>query len=150
MLVDDIRSEMVAAMKAREEIKLRVLRGIIAAFTNELVAQKKKPDEKLSDDDAMVVIKRAVKQRLDSIEQFSKGGRNDLAETEKEELAVLSVYLPEMMSKKEIQKIAEAKKQELGVDNKSKMGMLMGAVMSELKGKADGNDVKEVIDSLFV
>ncbi|MFC1730679.1 GatB/YqeY domain-containing protein [candidate division KSB1 bacterium] len=149
MLVDDIRSEMVAAMKAREEVKLRVLRGLIAAFTNETVAQKKKPDEKLDDDAALSVIKRAVKQRLDSIEQFSKGGRNDLAETEKVELEILSVYLPEMMSKEEILKVAEAKKQELGVEDKSKMGVFMGAVMAELKGKADGKDVKEVVDSLF-
>ena len=149
MLVDDIRSEMTAAMKAREEIKLRVLRGIITAFTNEVVTQKKKPDEKLDDDKAMEVIKKAVKQRLDSIEQFEKGGRSDLAEIEKEELEVLSVYLPEMMNKEDIKKVAEAKKQELGIDDKAKVGMLMGAVMKELKGKADGNDVKEVVDSLF-
>ena len=149
MLVDDIRSEMITAMKARDGVKLRVLRGLISAFTNELVSQKKKPDEKLNDDSALSVIKRAVKQRLDSIEQFSKGGRNDLAEIEKEELTVLNVYLPEMMSKEEILKIVEAKKQKLKIDDKSKIGMLIGAVMSELKGKADGKDVKEVVDSLF-
>ena len=149
MLVDDIRSEMISAMKERKEIKLRVLRGIISAFTNELVSQKKKPDEKLDDDSALSVIRRAVKQRLDSIEQFEKGGRNDLAETEKEELEILNLYLPDMMSKEEIHKIAEAKKKELGVNDKSKMGILMGAVMSELKGKADGKDVKEVVDSIL-
>lgn len=149
MLVDDIRSEMIAAMKAKKDVKLRVLRGIITAFTNEVIAQKKKPDEKLDDDGALVVIKRAVKQRRDSIEQFTKGERNDLAEIEKEELEVLSIYLPETISKEEIQKVAEAKKQELGVEDKSKMGVLMGAIMTELKEKADGSDVKEVVDSLF-
>ena len=149
MLVDDIRGEMVAAMKEREEVKLRVLRGLVAAFTNELVSQKKKPDEKLDDDAALSVIKRAVKQRLDSIEKFEKGGRSDLAEIEKVELEVLSVYLPEMMSKEEILKIVEAKKKELGIEDKSKMGEFMGAVMAELKGKAEGKDVKEVVDSLF-
>lgn len=149
MLVDDIRSEMVAAMKARDGVKLRVLRGIIAAFTNEIITQKKKPDEKLDDDGAMAVIRRAIKQRKDSVEQFEKGGRNDLVETEKEELVVLNVYLPKMMSKEEIQKVAEAKKRELKIDDKSKTGVLIGAVMSELKGKADGKDVKEIVDSLF-
>jgi len=149
MLVDDIRSEMVAAMKAREEIKLRVLRGLITAFTNELVSQKKKPDEKLDDDTALSVIKRAVKQRLDSIKQFEEGGRDDLAEIEKGELEVLSAYLPETMSREDILKVAEAKKQELKVDDKAKVGILMGAVMAELKGKADGKDVKEVVDSMF-
>ena len=150
MLVQDIRDEMIAAMKGREEVKLRVLRTLIAAFTNELVAQKKKPDEVLDDEGALAVIKRAVKQRLDSIEQFSKGGRNDLVEVEKEELEVLSGYLPEMMGKEEILKVAQAKKQELGIEDKAKMGILMGAVMKELKGKADGGDVKEVVDGLFV
>lgn len=149
MLTQQIRDEMISAMKAKEEIRLRVLRGLLAAFTNELVARKKKPDDVLDDDGALSVIKRAVKQRLDSIEQFEKGGRNDLAEVEKEELSILSVYLPQMMSKEEILKVAEVKKQELGVEDKSKMGVFMGAVMAELKGKADGKDVKEVIDSLF-
>jgi len=149
MLTENIRSEMIAAMKAREEVRLRVLRGLLAAFTNELVAQKKKPDEALDDERALAVIKRAVKQRLDSVAQFEKGGRNDLAEIEKEELEVLSGYLPEMMGKEEILKVAEAKKQELGVEDKAKMGILIGAVMKELKGKADGGDVKEVISSLF-
>lgn len=150
MLVQEIRDKMIVAMKAKEEVKLRVLRGLLASFTNELIAQKKKPDEVLDDESALSVIKRAVKQRLDSIEQFEKGGRNDLAETEKEELEVLNVYLPEMMSKEEILKVVEAKKQELGVEDKSKIGVFMGAVMAELKGKADGKDVKEVIDSLFL
>jgi len=149
MLVNDIRSEMIAAMKAREEIKLRVLRGVLASFTNELVSQKKKPDDVLDDEAALSVIKRAVKQRLDSIKQFEAGGRNDLAEIEKDELAVLNVYLPEVMGKGEILKIAEAKKAEMGITDKSQMGQFMGAVMAELKGRADGKDVKEVVDSLF-
>ena len=149
MLVQDIRNEMITAMKAREEVKLRVLRGLLASFTNELVAKKKKPNDTLDDEGALFVIKRAVKQRLDSIAQFEKGDRNDLAEIEKEELKILSVYVPKMMSKEEILKVAEAKKQELGIEDKSKMGIFMGAVMKELKGKADGGDVKEVIDSLF-
>ncbi|HEC32707.1 MAG TPA: GatB/YqeY domain-containing protein [Candidatus Kaiserbacteria bacterium] len=149
MLVDDIRSEMITAMKEREGVKLRVMRGLISAFTNELISQKRKSDEKLDDDSALSIIKRAVKQRLDSIEQFKVGGRDDLAETEEDELSILNTYLPETMNKEEIQKIAEAKKQELGIDDKSKIGILIGAVMSELKGKADGKDVKEVVDSLF-
>ncbi len=150
MLVDAIHSEMIVAMKAREGTKLRTLRGIISAFTNELVAQKRKPSEELEDEAVLTVIKRAVKQRLDSIEQFEKGGRSDLVEIEKAELEVLSAYLPETMNKDDIKKVAEAKKQELGIDDKSKIGMLIGAVIKELKGKADGGDVKDVVDNLFV
>ncbi|MCW9054787.1 MAG: GatB/YqeY domain-containing protein [Candidatus Pacebacteria bacterium] len=149
MLSQDIRSELTVAMKARDEVRLRVLRGLLAAFTNELVAKKQKPDAQISDDDALAVIKRAVKQRQDSIEQFEKGGRADLADVERAELEILEAYLPETMSKDAIEEVARAKKEELGVSDKSKMGILMGAVMAELKGKVDGKDVKDVVESIL-
>ncbi len=144
-----IREEIKEAMRQKDAVKLNVLRGILSAGTNELVAQGKKPNEEISDDDLLNVIRRLVKQRKDSIEQFKKGGREELAESEEAELKVLEEYLPAQMSKEEIEKVARAKKEELAVTDKSKMGILMGAVMSELKGKADGKDVKEVIESLF-
>ena len=149
MLQNKIKEEVKKAMLAREATRLNVLRGMLAAFTNELVAQKKKPNEELPDEDALNVIKRLVKQRKDSIEQFGKGGRADLVKTEEEELAVLATYLPQTTSKEDIRKVAEAKKVALGITDKTKMGILMGNVMKELKGKADGADVKEVVESLF-
>ena len=117
--------------------------------TNELIANKRKPDEDLSSEEVLVLIKRAVKQRKDQIEQFSKGDRADLADKEKLELAILLKYLPETLRKEEIEKVAKAKKEELGVTDKSKIGALIGAVMKELKGAADGGDVKQVVESLF-
>ncbi len=149
MLQQQIKEQLKKSMKAHNTIKTTVLKSLLSGFTNELVAQKRKPSEEISDDDAMVVIKRAVKQRKDSIEQFRNGNREDLVEAEEQELAILEEYLPEMMSKEEILKIAEAKKQEMAIEDKSKIGMLMGALMKELGGKADGGDVKEVVDSLF-
>lgn len=149
MLHDQIKEEMVKALKAHEELQLSVLRGLLASFTNELVVQKKKPDGKLSDDEVLSVIKRAVKQRMDSIEQFTKGNRPELAEKEAKELKILEVYLPATMSRDEIEKIARAKQEELGITEKSKMGILMGAVMKEAKRNADGKDVKEIVDSLL-
>ncbi|HJO89785.1 MAG: GatB/YqeY domain-containing protein [Candidatus Pacebacteria bacterium] len=149
MVQKEIKEKIKDAMKARDEIKLSVLRGLSAAFTNELVATKRKPDEELTDDEAIAVIKKQAKQRRESIEQFKSGGRNELAEKEEKELAILSEYLPEEMSRQEIEKIANIKKAELGVTDKSKMGILMGAVMKETKGKADGAVVKEVVDLLF-
>ena len=95
------------------------------------------------------VIKRLAKQRKDSIEQFRNGGREDLAGVEEKELAILEELLPQMMSQDAIRPIAEKKKAELGVEDKSKMGILVGAVMKELGGQADGSDVKAVVDSLF-
>jgi len=149
MLYEQIKEGVKEAMKARESIRLEVLRGVLASFTNELVATGKTPQDTIDDDTALVVIKRLAKQRKDSIKQFEEGGRQELADKEREELKHLEKFLPETMSKEEIKKIAEAKKTELGVEDKAKMGILMGAVMKELKGKADGGDVKEVVQSLF-
>ena len=144
-----IKDQIKPAMLAKDAIKLSVLRGLLTAFTNELVATKRTPQEMLSDDEVLAVIRRQSKQRKDSIDQFEKGGRPELAEDEKKELAILETYLPQMMSKEDIKKVVEAKKTELGVTDKSKMGIFMGAVMKELKGKAEGADVKEVIEGLF-
>ena len=149
MIQEQIKGKIKEAMKARSELELSVLRGLSAAFTNELVATKRKPDDILSDDEALVVIKKQAKQRKDSIEQFRNGGRDDLAEKEQKELVILSAYLPEEMSREEVAKIAKAKKEELGITDKSKMGILMGAIMKEVKGKADGAVVKEVVELLF-
>lgn len=148
MLHTQIKDEIKQAMLAKDQIRLTVLRGLLSAFTNDLVSKKRMPQEILSDEEALEVIKRAVKQRKDSIEQFTSGGRPELAEDEKAELSVLEKYLPEMMTQDEIKPIAEAKITEMGMD-KSKAGMIVGAIMKDLKGKADGNDVKAVVDSLL-
>ncbi len=149
MIQTDIKNQIKDAMLKKEATRLLVLRGLLAGFTNELVAQKRPPQEELSDEDCIKVIERAVKQRKDSIEQFTKGNREDLAESEKAELAVLVTFLPEMMSREDIQKIVSTRKEELGITDKSKAGVFMGTIMKELKGKARGEDVKAVIDSLF-
>jgi len=121
---------------------------MVAAFTNELVAKNRKPSEILEDADVLVVIARLVKQRKDSIEQYKKGNRDDLVKEEEAELAILETYLPKMMDRSEVEKIAQAKKDELNIDA-TKKGMLMSALMKDLRGKADGSIVKEVVDSLF-
>jgi uncharacterized protein YqeY len=146
MIQETIKKELKEAMLTRDTVKTTVMRSLVAAFTNEAIALK---IENLSDEQALAVIRRAVKQRKDSIEQFTKGGREDLAASEKTELAILEKFLPQMMGKDEIRKIAEAKKAELGVTDKSKAGMLMSALMKELKGKADGADVKAIVEEIL-
>lgn len=148
-LHESIKSSLKDAMKAKDAIKLRTVRFIMSAATSELVATNRTPQESLTDEETLVVIKRLAKQRKESITQYEANARPELAIPEKEELAVLEDYLPQTMSQAEIQPIAEAKKAELGIDDKSKMGMLVGAVMKELAGKADGGDVKVVVESLF-
>jgi hypothetical protein len=144
-----LKEQIKDAMKAHEAIRLSVLRGLVSSCTNELVSLKRKPDEELADEEVLNVIRKAVKQRKDSIEQFTKGGRSDLADNEKAELAILETYLPQMMSEEEVMVFAKTKKTELGNIDKTKIGMFMGILMKELKGRADGDTVKSVVDKLL-
>ena len=148
-LHEDIRASLKDALKAKEEVRLRTIRSMLTAFTNEAVATGGTPQTQLSDDQVLAVIKRLAKQRKESIVQYEAANRPELAVPEKDELLVLESYLPQMMSQDQIRPIAEAKKAELGIDDRVKMGMLMGAVIKELAGKADGADVKAVVESLF-
>ena len=146
---ETIKKEIPAALRARDDARLRTLRSLIAMMTNESVSKKRKPDELLSDDEALAVLKRAANQRRDSIEQFEKAARPELAEPEKEELAIIESYLPAMMSRDEIAVLAKAKMAELGVSDKAGAGKLTGALMKDLRGQADGADVKAVVDGLL-
>ncbi len=148
-LHQQIKDEIKEAMKAKDTVKLGVVRGLVTGFMNELVATKRTPQDELTDEEVLNVIRRAVKQRKDSIDQFTKGGRPELAESEQAELAVLEKYLPAMMSKEDVMAVAKAKMAEIGSVDKSKAGMFMGTLMKELKGKADGDIVKEVVDELL-
>jgi uncharacterized protein YqeY len=147
---ETLKAEIPTAMRAHDEVKLRTLRSLVTMMTNEVVAKKRKPDEFLTDEEALAVLKRAANQRKDSIEQFEKASRNDLAEPEKAELTIIESYLPPMMSREEIETIVKAKMAEMGITSKTEAGKFTGAIMKDLKGKADGADVKAVIDALLV
>lgn len=134
---------------AHDALHLKAFRAMSAAFTNELVAKNKKPQEMLTDEEALAVITKLAKQRKDSIEQFKKGNREDLVKEEGDELAVFETYLPKLLDKSEIEKIALLKKDQLGISEGTEKGVLMSALMKDLKGKADGATVKEVVDGLF-
>ena len=149
MLHEQIKGGIKEAMMAKDSVKLETYRGMLSAFTNELVSKNRKPNEMLSDEEAIAVITRLSKQRKDSIEQFKKGNREDLVKEEQAQLAILETYLPKLMDKSEVETIAKAKKDELGITDATKKGMLMSALMKDLKGKADGMVVKEAVDSLF-
>lgn len=148
-LHESLRTSLKEAMKAKDEVTLRTVRSIMTACTNELVATGKTPQDVLDDAGTLAVIKRLAKQRRESIVQFEAANRPELALPEKLELSVLEAYLPTLMTQEQIRPVAEAKMAELGVTDKSKLGQLVGAVMKELAGKADGGDVKVVVESLF-
>jgi hypothetical protein len=146
---EDLKKSIPEALRAKDAVRLQTLRSLVTAMTNEVVAKKRKPDEFLTDEEALVVLKRAASQRKDSIEQFTKGGRPELVEPEQAELAIIEGYLPAQMSREEVETAVKAKMAELDVSSKADANKLIGAVMKDLKGQADGTAVREVIDSLL-
>lgn len=149
MTHEELKAGIKEAMKAKDTVRLTVLRGLVTAATNEAIQKGKGPEGTLNEDELMTVLMRAAKQRKDSIEQFEKGGRPDLAEHERAELAVIESMLPAQMSREEIETAVKAKAAELGVADKTGANKLMGILMKDLKGKADGNIVKEIVHTLF-
>jgi len=148
MTQQDIKAEVIAAMKAKNPVRLSVMRAISAACTNELVSRERGPDGALSEEEVMEIISRSAKQHKDSISQFKAGGREDLVASEQAELDILVSLLPAQMSREEIEAAVKAKIIEIGAD-KSKANQLIGMLMKDLKGKADGTVVKEIVDATF-
>jgi uncharacterized protein len=149
MIYDDIKEELKDAMRQKDTTRLNALRSMLAAFTDHLVATKRTPQEKISDEEALSVILRLVKQRQDSIEQFTKAGRMDLVEVEKEELKHFAKYIPKMITRDEIRILVKKRMAELKVNDIKDSGRLIGSLMKELKGTAKGEDVKSVVEEVL-
>ena len=146
MLHQTIEADLKTALKSGEKEKAGILRFLISAIKNFQIEKRMQGKQYLPDEDIVLVLKRQVKQRKDSISQYEKGGRKEMAEKEKAELAILESYLPEQMSEDEVRKIVETKMAELGISDKSGFGRLMGAVMKEVQGKAEGSLVKKIVE----
>lgn len=146
---ESIKGAIPDALRAKDEVRLRTLRSLVTAMTNEVVAKKRKPNEFLTDEEALAVLKRASNQRKDSIEQFEKAGRMELSGGEKKELAIIESLMPAMMAREEIEPLAKAKIADLHASGKADAGRVTGMLMKDLKGRADGGDVKTVVDSLL-
>lgn len=140
------------AMRSRDQVRLDVLRGLNALFMNELISLKS-TDEFLPDEKVLSIIKKSIKQRKDSIEQFEKGGRQDLVQKEKSELTVLESFMPKQMSYDEVLNIVRERvntlKSQGQIDPKSS-GKIVGLMMKELSSKADGADVKKAVEEVLV
>ena len=151
MLHQTIKDQIKDALRAKDTMHLETLRSLNALILNEMLSQGV-AGEFLPDDKVMPLVKRSVKQRRDSIDQFTKGGRQDLVEKEQAELAILESYLPAMMSRQEIKIVASGRIEKLKVDgafDPKAAGKITGMIMKELAGKADGNDVKAVVEELL-
>jgi uncharacterized protein YqeY len=142
---ENILADMKTAMKQKEKDKLRVLRSLKTALMEKEISERKEGEAQLNDEQVTQVLMKAAKQRKDSIQQFEEAGRDDLAQQEKIELEIIESYLPEMMGEDEIRELAQLRIKELGASSMSDMGKVMGALMPEVKGKADGSLVNKIV-----
>jgi uncharacterized protein len=136
-LQERVDSELKEAMRAKDTTKLGVLRMLKTALKYAAIA-KSAAETELSDADAVQVIRKQAKQRQDSIDSFEKGGRTELADKEKRELAILNAYLPQQMSADELAKIVRETIAEVGATSKAQMGAVMKALQAKVAGGADG------------
>jgi hypothetical protein len=146
-LREQINTDLIAAMKAKESVKVSVLRMLKSAIGAFEVSGKEKVEA--TPEDVMTILKREVKKRKESIRQFKEGGRDDLAEKEQAELVILDVYMPEMMGEEQVRAVVEKVVNDMGATGPSDMGKVMGASMGALKGQADGGMVKQVVQSVL-
>ena len=141
-LKDKLMADLKEAMKAHDKVRKDTISFARAAIKQHEVDNR----VELSDEEIIPILAKQVKMRKDALADFEKAGRADLVEAYNEEIKILESYLPEQMSLEEIKKVAADAAESLGIEGgKQNMGKLMGAVMSKLKGKADGNAVREAV-----
>ena len=141
-LKDQIISDMTAAMKAKDALRTSTLRMVKAAIMH----REKEGAGELGDDDVLKLLRSQMKQRRDSVEQYQKAGRQDLADKETAEIAVIEFYLPQAASESEIEQAVSAAITETGATSMKEMGAVMKAAMAKLAGKnADGKTVSETV-----
>lgn len=143
-LRDKIASDVKDAMKSKDSVKLSALRFLQSAVKNREIELRPNP---ITENEVLGVIKKLVKQRQESIEQFERGGRNDLAETEKAELQILESYLPTQLSREQIEALVAAVITELGATSVKQMGPVIKEVASRSGGAADNRLVSEIVKS---
>ena len=143
-LQERVDSDLKEAMRAKDTRKLGVLRMLKSALKYAAIA-KSGAESELSDAEAIQVIRKQAKQRHDSIESFEKGGRTELADKEKEELALLNTYLPQAMSAEELEKVVRETIAELGATSKAQMGAIMKALQPKVGGRADGKTLSSEV-----
>lgn len=142
---EKITNDLKTAMRNKDQDRLRVLRSLKTRLTEKEISERKSGQAVITEEQAIEVLMKAAKQRKESIAQFESGGRNDLAEAEKTELAIIESYLPKLMSDDEIREVVREKISATGASGPQDMGKVMGPLMGELKGKADGSAVSRIV-----
>lgn len=144
-LKEKLRSDLRGAMRQKDEVRKRTIRLALAAITNAEVAQRKE----LDDPGVLAVLAKETKQRQESVEEYRKGGRDDLVAQEKAELAVLQTYLPKQLCREEIVERAKAAIEKLGATGMGQMGPVMKSLLQELRGQADGKLINQIVRELL-
>lgn len=145
-LKDKINLDLKDAIKSQDKVRLNTIRSIRALI---LEFEKSGSGKEISPDDEIKMLSSAAKKRREAAEQFEKAGRIELAETEKKELAIIESYLPEQLSEEEILAKVKEIADSTGAKSKADFGKLMGSVMKELKGKADGNLIRQAVEKVL-
>ncbi len=145
-LEQSIMAELKAAMLAKDEAKLRALRAIKAAI---IILKTSEAGKEITEEDEMKMLQKLVKQRKESIDIYTKQGREDLAKTEQEEVAVIELFLPQMMSEEEIRIALKDIIASLGATSPAEMGKVMGAANKAFAGKADNKIVSALVKEML-
>src|SRR5687768_10006100 len=144
-LADKVRADMTAAMKAQEKERLSTLRMLQSSLKNEQINL----GHELSDEEAMTVIRKAMKQREDSIEQYTNAGRTELAEKERSEMELLKTYLPPELSEEEVESGVREIIASTGAQSKKDFGKVMKEATARFKGRVDGKKIQEIVARLL-
>ncbi len=145
MLLEQIQNDLKTALKERNELQVSTLRLLLSETHNRQIEKQ----AELVDEDIVGVLRKEVKKRQESIEAYEKGGRQELADKESKELIILSKYLPQEMSPKELEKIVKEVIVEVGAQGPSDFGKVMGVIMGKVKGKIDGTKVADAVKKLL-
>ncbi|MGD0355403.1 MAG: GatB/YqeY domain-containing protein [Dehalococcoidia bacterium] len=144
-LQEKLNTDLKTAMRARDEVRMLVLRSLLSAMNYAEIAKQKK----LDDSSVIEVISREIKQRRESIEAYEKGNRPDLVVKEKAEMAILQEYMPAQMGRDEITALAQKVIEEVGAKAAGDKGKVMQKLMPQVKGKADGGEVNSIVTELL-
>jgi len=139
--LEQLKTDMKAAMRAREKQKLQTIRSLISSLQNAAIAK----GGELDDDDTLGILSTEAKKRRESLDAFTEAGRTELAEQEAAELAVIQEYLPQALTDEEAAAIIDEVIAQTGATSKGDMGKVMGAAMARLKGRYDGSKVKDIV-----
>lgn len=149
MIRNRLKEDLKPAMRAKDTVRLRTIRSLLAAMLEAEVKLRTGGEAELSEEQAMAVVQKAAKQRRDAHQQYVDAGRDDLAAIEAEELAVLDDYLPTQLSDEDLRSGVEAIVAQTGASSMKDMGRVMGAAMGKFKGQADGKRVQAMVRALL-